>query len=370
MLYRLLMDMWGSQSGLAGLPHPGIRALLACAAALLLTLATCPLAIVWLKRLRIREKTEKTPIEDPQLRRRIESKSGTPTMGGVVVLGALVLSCLAWADLRSSYVGVALLSVLALGLLGLADDRLKLRGATHRDRGLKVRHKLLYQAVLGAAVGLLLLKQLTPGTHSAGAFSAARFLSSTAPWAGLLFVAWAAAFVTTMSNATNVTDGLDGLLAGLTPLAATVLGGACWAAGKPELAAQLGIGHVPGAEELSVFCGALSGACLGFLWYNRHPARVFIGDTGALAIGGGLATVALAARMELLLALVGMVFVVELGSSLLQIGWFKLWRRRILPVAPIHHIFERQGHPEPRIVHGFYLWGAVAALLGLNLMCL
>jgi len=370
MLYRLLMHQSSVHETLHALLAPGSRAVLACATAFLLCLALCPFAIAWLKRLKVRERTEKTPIEDADLRRRIESKSGTPTMGGLVLVGSVLLACVLWCDPASYSVRVVILSVVALGLLGVADDVLKLRGEGHRDRGLKIRHKLAYQAVVGAAIGLLLWGRVGSLSAAGALPSMARLLSGAGAWATPLFVAWAVVVVWAMSNGTNVTDGLDGMLAGLTPLTAVVLGGACWAAGSPTLAARLGIAHAPGAGELTVFCAALSGACLGFLWYNRYPARVFMGDTGALAIGGGLATAALAAQMVPLLALAGLVFVVEIGSSFLQIAWFKTWGRRILPVAPLHHIFQKQGLAEPRIVHGFYLWGALAALLGLNLMCL
>ncbi len=370
MLYRLLMHGWSANGALQALLAPGLRALLACATAFLLALAACPFAIAWLTRLKVRERTEKTPIEDTDLRRRIERKSGTPTMGGLVLVGSMTAACALWCDPSSYYVRVVLLSVLSLALLGVADDVLKVRGPGRRDRGLKIRHKLGYQAVVGVAIGLLLWSRVGPLSAASASPSVGRLLSGAGPWAALLFAAWAALVLSTMSNGTNVTDGLDGLLAGLTPLAAVVLGGACWGAGSPALAARLGIAHVPGAQELTVFCAALSGACLGFLWYNRYPACVFMGDTGALAIGGGLATAALAAQVAPVLALAGLVFIVEIGSSLLQIAWFKAWRRRILPVAPVHHIFQKQGHAEPRIVHGFYLWGALAALLGLNLMCL
>ncbi|MHC4787782.1 MAG: phospho-N-acetylmuramoyl-pentapeptide-transferase [Planctomycetota bacterium] len=366
MLYRMLI---GAASGAAGpaLPHPGLRALLAGATALLACLALGRVGIAWLRRLKVQEKTEKTPIEDEVLRRRIAAKSGTPTMGGVMVLAALVASCMAWADAGNPLVWVTLLCALALGALGAVDDRRKLRGARPTDRGLKARYKLAAQALVGAAVGLLILR------HAGGA-GAVAYRAPLLPGAGLmgalLFAAWAAFMVGTMSNATNVTDGMDGLLAGLTPLAAIVLGGACWAVGSPAACARLGLQYVPGAGELSVFCGALSGACLGFLWYNRHPARVFMGDTGALAIGGGLAAAALAARQELLLIMVGLVFLVEFGSSLLQIGYFKVRGRRILPVAPVHIILEKRGDPEPLIVQRFYLCGAAAALIGLNVLWL
>jgi phospho-N-acetylmuramoyl-pentapeptide-transferase len=251
-----------------------------------------------------------------------------------------------------------------MALLGMTDDVRKLRGAGHRDRGLKARYKLMAQGVIGASLALMLMRR---GTAAYGP----PLLRGMSAAATVLFVGWAAFVVGAVSNATNVTDGLDGLLAGLTPLAAIVLAGGCWVAGNAQAAAGLGFVHVPGAGEAAVYCAALAGASLGFLCYNRHPARVFMGDTGALAVGGGLAAAALVARQELLLAVAGAVFLAEFGSSLLQIGYFKATGgRRILPVAPLHHVFEMQGRPEPQIVRGFHLCGGLAALLGLNLICL
>jgi len=351
-------------------PGPGLRAVLACGTAMALCLAAGPAVIAWLERMNLREKTEKTPIEDAALRERISSKSGTPTMGGLALLGALIASVLVWADVTEPPVAAAVFCVAALAALGVADDVLKLRGAGHRGRGLRPRQKLLYQASVGMVVGLILVATAAGPAEPSTPLSPAALLGRAGRWAGLLFVAWAAVVVGTMSNATNITDGVDGLLSGLAPLAGVVMAGACWAAGNAPLAAALHISYVPGAGELAVFCAALAGACVGFLWFNRHPARVFMGDTGALALGGGLAVAAVAARMEAVLAVVGIVFLAELGSSLLQIATFKVCRRRIFPIAPIHHIFERKGYTEPRIVSGFYLWGALAALLGVNLICL
>jgi len=354
-----------SSIGLGRLEGAGIRSLLACVTALALSIALGAPLIAWLKRTKLRERTEKTPIEDQALRLSIESKSGTPTMGGLMVLGGVLGSCLLWADVQSAYVALALMSMFALALLGFTDDQMKLRAAGRRGTGLRPRVKLLVQAIVGGAVGAALLLQ-----HPAGMSYSVPLVPLAGVAAAVLFTCWAMFVIGTMSNATNITDGLDGLLAGLVPFAATVLAGACWAAGSAPVAAGLGLTYVPGAEELSVFCGALAGACLGFLWYNRHPARVFMGDVGSLAIGGGLGAAALSVRQELVLGLVSLVFLVEFGSSLLQIGYFKLYGRRILPVAPIHHVFQKRGDPEPRIVYGFYLWGAVAALAALNLICL
>ncbi len=355
MLHRLLPE------ALAG---AGTRALLAGATALGVSLAVGRPVIAALRRLKAGERTEKTPIEDEALRRRIAAKSGTPTMGGLILLAGLAAGSLAWGKLGGVALPAALATAAVMALLGMTDDLRKLRGAGHRDRGLKARYKLIAQGIVGAALALALLRRGPAGYGPP-------LLSGMSAAATVLFVGWAAFVVAAMSNATNVTDGLDGLLAGLTPLAATVLAGGCWVAGNAQAAAGLGFEHVPGAGELAVFCGAMAGAALGFLCFNRHPARVFMGDTGALAVGGGLAAAALAARHELLLAVVGLVFLAEFGSSLLQIGYFKATGgRRILPVAPLHHTFEMQGRPEPLIVRGFYLCGALAALLGVTLIYL
>ncbi|MFO8006406.1 MAG: phospho-N-acetylmuramoyl-pentapeptide-transferase [Candidatus Brocadiia bacterium] len=327
-----------------------VRAGLAALTAWALVRAAGEPLIARLKRAGVSEKTEKTPIEDSRLRRAIASKSGTPTMGGLILLAGLLAGCGAWADLTSPLLPPVLGCVAAMAALGLADDWLKLHGKGRTERGLKVRHKLLAQGAAGAALALVLLRQ---GHGLRG-------------WALPAALAWGALVVATMSNATNVTDGLDGLLAGLAAPAAAVLGGACWVAGTPAVAARLGITHVSGAAELAVFCASLAGACAGFLHFNRHPARVFMGDTGAMAVGGALAAVGLAAGQEVVMALAGLVFLAEFGSSLLQIGAFRLLGRRVLPVAPMHHIFQRQGYPEPRIVMGFYLAGAAAALIGLT----
>jgi phospho-N-acetylmuramoyl-pentapeptide-transferase len=362
----MLLRLLPADAQVAGfaLSGHGVRAFLACGTALAACLALGRPAIRCLARLKAAERTEKTPIEDAALRQRIASKSGTPTMGGLFVLAALLATCLLWADLKSPALLAALAAVGALGLVGFADDLGKLRGAGHRERGMKARHKLAAQAAVGLGIGALLL------THGTAAARSVPLMDLEGRLGAAMFVLWAALLLGIMSNATNVTDGLDGLLTGLTPLTALALGAVCWAAGNEQAASRLALRHVPGAGELSVFCGALCGACLGFLHYNRHPARVFMGDTGSLAVGGGLAAAALGAGQGALLLLIGLVFVVEFGSSLLQISFFKLFRRRILPVAPIHHIFEKRGDPEPRIVHGFYLWGAVAALVGLNVVCL
>jgi len=332
-----------------------LRAALAALISLLVSLAAGRPVIAYLRRLKIAERTEKTPIEDENLRRRIIDKSGTPTMGGIILLAGVLAGCLAGGNVADPPLGLTLLCMLALSLLGVADDRLKLAGKGHRERGLKPWHKLAYQACAGGMAGALLIRR-TAAVAGSGFLSLVPLLQTGAFFATIVVMGWAALLVTTLSNATNVTDGLDGLLAGLAAIASATLAGACIFLGGPN------------AGPMSVFFASMAGACLGFLWFNRHPARVFMGDTGSLAVGGGMACAALAARMELLLLVAGLVFLVEFGSSLLQMGWFKVFRKRILPIAPIHHIPQRMDMPERRIVRGFYFGGGVAALMGLTLL--
>jgi len=328
--------------------HPALRFLLAAATALPLAIVLGRPVLALLARLSVREQTEKTPIENEAHRARIATKSGTPTMGGLIVLGALLPTCLLWGDMTNAALLVTLGCVLALAALGATDDIMKLRGKRHTDRGLRARHKMLLQAVIGAVVAAVLIAR----APVSGA-SLLPVLTKVGPW---LVVIWVVFIIGTMSNAANVTDGMDGLLAGLTVLIATALGAAS------------SVPSTPDAAEMAVFFGAVVGASLGFLAHNRHPARVFMGDTGSLALGGGMACGALAAGSELVLLVAALVLLVEFGSSLLQIAWFKSFGRRILPIAPIHHYPEQLGVDEVRTVHGFYLGGACAALLALILV--
>ena len=349
----MLYSLFFHTLGWSALASPGIRAALALATAFAIALALGRPTIAWLKRQRIGEKTEKTPIEDEALRRSISAKSGTPTMGGLFLVPALLGACLLWGDLADKGMQAAVICVAGLAALGVMDDVMKLRSRARKDRGLKVRYKLLVQALIGAGAAAVLVR-LGATAWAERVAAASPSLHLTPQLAGLIFLAWGTLLVMTMSNATNVTDGMDGLLAGLAPLAAVAVGAA----------ALLG----PVGAEMGVLCGALAGACLGFLIYNRHPAQVFMGDTGSLALGGALAIAALASRQDVVLLVAGVIFLAEFGSSVLQIGAYQIFGRRVLPIAPMHHIFQRQGHAESRIVHGFYLGGVAAAMAGLGLL--
>lgn len=343
-------------------PSLGWRMALAGETAFLLSAASGGRLIAWLRRMGLTERTDKTPIEDAFLRERIAQKSGTPTMGAVIVLTGLVGSCVLWSNLGSPALHALLLCMVALAGLGMTDDLLKLRGKGHTDRGVRARWKLIVQAAVGGTAGALLW------LHGGG-IGLPSLLQAAPGWqrtAGLAAVLWAALVVTIMSNSANVSDGMDGLIGGLTALAAGVLAVACWAATRGiALPVQL---PAPEAAEAGVFCSALMGGSMGFLIYNRHPAQVFMGDTGSLPVGGCLGLAAIVGGVELLLPVVAFVLLAELASSLAQIFAFKLTGQRVLPVAPLHHIFEQRGWSEPKIVTGFYLVGAFVALSGLILM--
>ena len=350
-----------------GLFHPdaawvaGIRALLAGLTALGISILSGGRVIGWLKRMQVTENTAKTPIEDQSLRRRIVVKSGTPTMGGLIVLPALLASCLLWSDLGGGYLWALAFCVVGLAALGFADDWLKLKGKTHRDRGVKARHKLMVQGMVGCAAGLALWLW-AEGAHTPVAALFSRLAGAWQGWVPLLFVLWVGLVVTVMSNAANITDGLDGLMGGLVVFAASALAAvACVVWGGPGW--PLRGASLAGATQGSVFCAAIAGSCLGFLWFNRYPARVFMGDTGALAVGGALGLAAAVAGLEVLLPLAAFVLLAELASSLAQIFFYKLTGRRILPIAPVHHIFQRMGWKEPKIVSSFYMAGALCAVM-------
>jgi phospho-N-acetylmuramoyl-pentapeptide-transferase len=304
-----------------------------------------------------------------------ESKRGTPTMGGLIILLAVVIATLLWAPLNNRFVIVALLATLWTGAIGFLDDYLKI--VEGKSRGLVAKWKLVGQCVFGIALGLYLLNYpvVSPETLPAGA-TTVPFIKYTvmqlAPW---LYVAFVTLVVTGSSNAVNMTDGLDGLAAGLTAIAAAAFAFFAYVFGRVDTTSYLQFYYLPGSGELTVFCAALMGAALGFLWFNAHPAQVFMGDTGALAIGGGLGTVSILLKAEFLLLIIGGVFVAEQVSVMLQMGvykWFKRTRgreyadaHRVFRMAPLHHHFEKMGWAETTVVTRFYILGILCALLAL-----
>ncbi|MBK1643364.1 phospho-N-acetylmuramoyl-pentapeptide-transferase [Thiocapsa imhoffii] len=287
-------------------------------------------------------------------------KSGTPTMGGALILVAVGISTLLWADLENRYVWIVLLTTLAFGAIGLVDDYKKL---VMRDpRGLAARWKYLWQTVAGFAAAIALY--VTAGSPAETELLIP-YLKDVSIQLGPWFILFTYFVIVGSSNAVNLTDGLDGLAVMPTVLVAGALAIFVYAAGHVQIANYLLIPHLPEVGEVVIFCGALVGAGLGFLWFNAYPAQVFMGDVGALALGAALGVVAVAARQELVLFVMGGVFVVETVSVMMQVMSFKLTGRRIFRMAPIHHHFELKGWPEPRVIVRFWIVTVVLVLVGL-----
>jgi phospho-N-acetylmuramoyl-pentapeptide-transferase len=302
------------------------------------------------------------------------AKRGTPTMGGLIIILATVVPTLLWARLDSPYVVVAVLAMLWMGVIGFIDDYLKIvRG---KPQGLVARWKLIGQVTFGVALGIVLLVwPLAPNLEPASTqlpLLKYRLLYFVPTW---LYVVFVTLVVTGSSNAVNLTDGLDGLAAGLTAIVAGAFAIFAYLFGRFDAAHYLGVYFLPGAGELAIFCGALAGAALGFLWFNAHPAQVFMGDTGSLAIGGALGTVAIMLKAEFLLLIAGGVFVAEAVSVILQV-WVYRWHKRrrgreyadahrVFRMAPLHHHFEKLGWAEPQVVMRFYILGVLCAAIAL-----
>jgi phospho-N-acetylmuramoyl-pentapeptide-transferase len=293
-------------------------------------------------------------------------KAGTPTMGGVMILLSVGIATLLWADLHNRYVWVVLVVMLTFGVIGFYDDYRKL--VLKDSRGLASRWKYFWQSVFGLGAALFLYYT---APHATGALPVAEtalyvplFKHVVVPM-GLFFVVVAYFMMVGFSNAVNLTDGLDGLAVMPTVLVSGALGVFAYLAGNKVFSEYLGIPSIPGAGELAIFTGALSGAGLGFLWFNTYPAQVFMGDVGALAMGAALGCVAVIVRQEVVLLVMGGVFVMETVSVMLQVASFKLTGRRIFRMAPIHHHFELKGWPEPRVIVRFWIISVVLVLVGL-----
>ncbi|NIQ38586.1 MAG: phospho-N-acetylmuramoyl-pentapeptide-transferase [Proteobacteria bacterium] len=283
------------------------------------------------------------------------TKEGTPTLGGILILFALLIPTLLWADLTNPFVWLVLGATLLFGLIGLTDDILKLRRGS--GKGLKARDKIILQSLVALAVGVILVGYLEFDTRIFFPF-----FKRFTPDLGWFYIPFIVLVVLGTSNSVNLTDGLDGLAIG----PALVSGGTfmliCYLAGHSKFAEYLQIAYVKGSGELTVFCGALVGAGLGFLWFNTYPAQVFMGDIGSLALGAALAIVAVIAKQEFLLVIVGGIFVLEAISVIVQVFSFKLRKKRVFNMAPIHHHFELKGWAEPKVIVRFWI---IALILGL-----
>jgi phospho-N-acetylmuramoyl-pentapeptide-transferase len=286
-------------------------------------------------------------------------KAGTPTMGGILILFACLGATLLWGNLANPYVWIVVLVTAAFGAIGFADDYIKVR--KRRSLGLTARAKMGLQILAAGIMGVALF--LLPGFDSHLTFP---FLKRLVLELGIFYIPFVVIVLVGASNAVNLTDGLDGLAIGTTSVAAATYAVFTYVAGNRVISGYLQISHVPGVGEVAVFCGALVGAGLGFLWYNAHPAEVFMGDVGSLALGAGIGSVAILARQEILLALVGGVFVLEALSVIIQVASFKLRGKRVFRMSPLHHHFELSGWAEPKVIVRFWILSILFALLSLS----
>jgi phospho-N-acetylmuramoyl-pentapeptide-transferase len=309
-----------------------------------------------------------------------QTKAGTPTMGGVLIVISIVVPTLLWTNLRNPFVWVALLGTLTYGAIGFADDYLKVR--KKRNLGLTARQKMGLQALVGVLTGAVLLYlhtiMLTDGSPLYSTkltvpffkyFTPDLVIPITGPWTvlGYLpFLFFVSLVIVGASNAVNLTDGLDGLAIGCTLIASAALTALTYLTGHATLSDYLDIQHISGVAEVTIFCGSMVGASLGFLWYNAHPAEVFMGDVGSLALGGAIGTVAIIIKQELLLIFVGGVFVIEALSVMIQVVSFKLRGKRVFLMSPLHHHFELLGWKESKIIIRFWIAALIFALFSLS----
>ncbi|BDD86359.1 phospho-N-acetylmuramoyl-pentapeptide-transferase [Desulfofustis limnaeus] len=353
MLYHLFYPLHTSFIGFNVFRYITFRSIGAAVAAFLIVLVLGPLFIRTMRRLQIGQ-----VVRDDGPASHL-SKQGVPTMGGVLILAAIIGSSLLWARLDNIYVWLIMATTLFFGLIGGLDD---FRKVTRRNSaGLSARGKLVLQFGGAAAVGLFIF--FHPGFDG---HLSVPFLKDIRPDLGWFYVIFAMIVIVGASNAVNLTDGLDGLATGPTVVSAAVYLVFSYIAGHIVIAEYLQVPYVAGSGELAVFCGAMVGACLGFLWFNAYPAQVFMGDVGSLSLGGALGTVAIIIKQEVLLAIVGGVFVMEALSVIMQVGYFKITKgKRIFLMAPFHHHFEKKGWHETKVVVRFWIVSIILGFLAI-----
>lgn len=375
MLYHLLQPLASEYQLFNLLNYITFRSAAAFVTSLLLTFIVGPVILARLRRMAVhqvvREGTPDTHLE----------KGSTPTMGGLIIVAAGLVPALLFARLDNRYVLLAMAVTLWMGAIGFLDDYLKLkqkRGGL-KNEGLVERYKLAGQVICGIALGLYVWLQplsALPGASTTVPFFKYLLIVPIASWAAWLYVPFVTFIVAGTSNAVNFTDGLDGLATGLVAIALITFGIFAYVLGRVDTSAYLQLFYLRGAGELTVYCAALVGACIGFLWFNAHPAQVFMGDTGSLALGGALGVIPILLKSEFLLAIVGAVFVAEMMSVIIQKSAFKYRRKRygreyaehnrVFRKAPLHHHFEMLGWPETQVVVRFWIIGILCAIVGLS----
>ncbi len=354
MFYNLLYPLHDLFSAFNIFRYITFRAGMAVLTSFIITLILGPLVIRKLKALKVGEKINKG--DSARLDDLHRSKSDTPTMGGIMILAAVVGSTLLWADMSNKYIWVVLLSTVWLGITGFADDYLK--QIKKRAKGLSAKAKLTSQIILGLILGVIFLTSFQNSLKLD-----VPFIKDLALDLDGLYIIFVILVVAGTSNAVNLTDGLDGLAIGIVVMVALAFSILCYVTGNIKLSEYLLVPYLKGSGELTVFCASIFGAGLGFLWFNCYPASIFMGDVGSLALGGALGTVALLIRKELLLVIVGGIFVVEALSVILQVGSFRLTKKRIFKIAPLHHHLQFLNWPENKVIVRFWIIAALLALL-------
>jgi len=356
MLYHLLYPLTKYFSALNLFRYITFRTVGATATAIIICLILGPFFIRLLKRFQVAEKIRE---EGPSTHKK---KAGTPTMGGLIVLAGIIIPTLLWANLSNFYIQWILVVTIWLGAIGFMDDYLK--AIKNQRRGLVARKKMIGQVTLGILFGLALV-YISPEGYYDGS-TGIPFLKNYVLYLGIFYVPFVIAVITGSSNAVNLTDGLDGLAIGLCGLCFLAFGGIVYLTGRLDYSSYLQIDYLPGTGELTIFCGAAVGSALGFLWFNSHPAEVFMGDTGSLSLGGALGAIAIMVKKELLLVIVGAVFVITALSVIIQVLSYRYrGGKRVFKMAPLHHHFELIGWPESKIVVRYWIIGALCALLTL-----
>nr|WP_320133899.1 phospho-N-acetylmuramoyl-pentapeptide-transferase [uncultured Holophaga sp.] len=357
MLVWLLALLRDHLPGFSVFKYVTFRAAMAAATAMVISLVIGPWVIETLKRLKMGQHIRE---EGPQHH---QVKAGTPTMGGVLILGSILISTLLWCELGNGQIWVALLSLLGFGIVGAFDDAQKL--LKKQNLGLSSRQKMVLLTVISLLVAFLILHFGLRGSNTSQL--SVPFFKRFQPNVSIFLVPWIWLVMVGTSNAVNLTDGLDGLAIGGTLVVAVTFAILAYVAGHFKISAYLMVPFVPGASELAVFMGAMAGASLGFLWFNAHPAEVFMGDTGSLGLGGALGTVAIMTKQELLLFIAGGVFVWEAVSVILQVGSYKLrGGKRIFRMAPFHHHLELGGLKETKVVIRLWITAIVCCMLALS----
>ena len=357
MLYYILYPLREWWMGFNVFKYLTFRAAMASLTAFVICVIFGPMIIEWLKTVKFGQNIRKEYVES--LHDLHKHKQGTPTMGGIIMILAIALSTILWADVLNRYVLITMAVFLALGLVGFMDDYMKI--LKKRNLGLTARRKFIYQILIGIALALFILAWTPIPTTIAFPF-----FKNIVIELGFLYLFFVVIVITGSSNAVNLTDGLDGLATGCTVFVALAYSILSYLTGNFKVCDYLNIFYLQGAGELSVFCAAMVGAGLGFLWFNSFPATVFMGDTGSLALGGAIGTVAVLIKKELLLLIVGGIFVAEALSVMLQVFWYKTTRKRLFKMAPLHHHFQLLGWSESKITIRFWIVAIMLVLLSLT----